>query len=71
MDLKIQRLHLRRHLYESLRRARRGPGRRALRRQLALLSAMPPPEDDGSAGVREPRRPLPPEGPASCALQLP
>ena len=55
-------LQLRRHLYEQLRRARRRD-RRALRRQIALLGG-PWRPDDGTAGVREPRRPRPPRGPA-------
>ncbi|MCW2622748.1 MAG: hypothetical protein JWL64_2350 [Frankiales bacterium] len=60
---------LRRHLYEQLRE--RGLGlrhRRALRRQLSVLSSAAsrgPDGDDGSAGVREPRRPLPPDTPLS------
>ena len=65
------RLQLRRHLYEELTRSRRG--RRALRRQIRVLeaAALPGDPDGGAAGVREPRRPLPPRGPAARARDLP
>ncbi|MCW2605786.1 MAG: hypothetical protein JWO60_479 [Frankiales bacterium] len=54
-------LALRRHLYEQLRTTRRPRRRSTLRRQIALLAEHPAgPGDDGSSGVREPRRPLPP-----------
>lgn len=69
---------VRRHLYEEyvrtpLRARRR---RRALRRQIALLAAASSGpaggssgQDGGSAGVREPRRPLPPHsGPGRALL---
>jgi hypothetical protein len=63
------RLALRRHLYEQLHTRRRG--RAALRRQIALLDSTPRGPrggpDDGGAGVREPRRPLPSAGPAAAA----
>ena len=59
---------LRSHLYDRLaheRLSRRG--RRALRRQAALLDGPPPQSgDDGGAGSREPRRPLPSSGPAAA-----
>ena len=53
---------LRRHLYEQYGRlrARDLRARRGLRRQIAFLSGPYVPPDDGAAGVREPRRPLPP-----------
>ena len=64
----VARLKLRRHLYETLSRARRH--RHALRRQIAVLAADPGPgPDDGTAGVREPRRPLPPTGPGPAVAQ--
>jgi hypothetical protein len=63
------RLQLRRHLYEDLARTRRGAGRRALHRQISQLAAARPGPDDGSSGVREPRRPAPPQGPAARALE--
>ncbi|MCW2615239.1 MAG: hypothetical protein JWN08_2233 [Frankiales bacterium] len=61
-----ERWHLRRHLYEQL--ARTCLGRRALRRQIALVTATGSPggPDDGSAGVREPRRPHPASSPAAA-----
>ena len=63
-------LRLRRHLYEDLARTRRGAGRRALHRQISLLArAGGAGPDDGPAGVREPRRPYPPQGPAARALE--
>jgi hypothetical protein len=65
-----ERLQLRRHLYEDLARTRRGTGRRALHRQISQLArAGRPGPDDGTAGVREPRRPLPPHAPAARALE--
>jgi hypothetical protein len=65
------RLQLRRHLYEDLARTRRGAGRRALHRQISqLASAGRRGPDDGPSGVREPRRPAPPQGPAARALEL-
>ncbi|HEU0104446.1 MAG TPA: hypothetical protein VFR07_19215 [Mycobacteriales bacterium] len=53
---------VRRHLYEQyagtpLRALR---ARRRLRRQIALLGPPPGAGPGGAAGVREPRRPLPP-----------
>ena len=53
---------LRRHLHEQYGRLRVRDvhARRRLRRQIAVLSGPSLPPDDGSAGVREPRRPLPP-----------
>ena len=53
---------LRRHLYEQYGRlpARAVRGRRGLRRQIALVQALPGGRQDGLGGVREPRRPLPP-----------
>jgi hypothetical protein len=66
-----ERLQLRRHLYEELAHTRRRRGRRALHWKISVLSrtsgAGP---DDGAAGVREPRRPYPPKGPAARALEL-
>jgi len=59
-------LQIRRRLYEDLRRTRfRG---RALRRQIAMIEARPAgpgrgPDDGGTAGVREPRRPAPSQPP--------
>jgi len=65
-----ERLRVRRHLYEELARTRRRRGRKALHRQIALLSTRTGPgPDDGTAGVREPRRPRPPQGPAARALE--
>ena len=64
------RLQLRRHLYEDLAFTRRGAGRRALHRQISQLAAAGRSgPDDGPAGVREPRRPSAPQGPASRALE--
>jgi len=60
-----ERLQLRRSLYEELKHGR-GRRRKALRRQIHLLSSLPDKgPDDGSAGVREPRRPYPPHSPAA------
>jgi hypothetical protein len=58
-------LSLRRHLYEQAARTR-GRQRRALRRQIALLTAAPGRPDGGAAGVREPRRPRPSTGPTAA-----
>jgi len=64
-----ERLQLRRHLYEDLARTRCGGGRRALRRQIwQLAAAGRSGPGDGTAGMREPRRPHPPLGPAARAL---
>lgn len=63
-----QAVRLRRHLYEQFAatswRARRS--RRALRRQIAVLVGPVDGPDDGPAGVREPRRPLPPHDDAGA-----
>jgi len=74
-------LKLRRLLYERLAAQRRirdrlRPNRRAeartMRRAVAYLAARREDgPDDGSAGVREPRRPLPPQGPAAAARPYP
>jgi hypothetical protein len=66
-----ERLRARRHLYEELARTRRRRGRRTLHRQIKLLSTGPGSgPDDGTAGVREPRRPYPPQSPTARALEL-
>ena len=64
-------LALRRHLYAEAARAR-GRRRRALRKQIALLTVRDVPgADDGGSGVREPRRPGPSSSPAAAAAPLP
>lgn len=63
-----EQLRLRRHLYECMAGAGRlGRRRRALRRQIALLSGPGDGPDDGRSGVREPRRPSPHGDPAGRA----
>lgn len=70
---------MRRHLFEQFAglRLRDRRGRRRLRHQIALLSAMPPDGggdgdgDDGPTGVREPRRPMPPHNDVGRALTAP
>ena len=65
-----ERLRLRRHLYDQLAGTRRRRARRGLHWQIRLLSTAPGTgPDDGTAGVREPRRPRPPQGPAARALE--
>ena len=72
LELMSDRLQLRRCLYEELARSRRG-NRRALRRQILLLSQRRPEggTEDGNGGVREPRRPAPTTGPAAAAGEWP
>jgi hypothetical protein len=61
-----ERLQVRRYLYEQVGRVRGVRRRRALRRQIAVLSGGGPgPDDDGLSGVREPRRPAPSSPPVA------
>lgn len=61
-------LKVRRELYARLAATRpaRRRARKGLRRQIALMTSTRGWGDDGSAGVREPLRPLPPSGGATA-----
>jgi hypothetical protein len=75
-------MHIRRELYSQLASTQRRPvrtrrWRAALLKQIALLSAPlaagpgADPDEGGTAGVREPRRPRTPTGGASSRLDWP